>query len=55
LLAGCENSLNQHFHEKYPHPSNKAMGYYDKVTFDPNEKFNVRYLPPIERKGKYAS
>ena len=31
------------------------MGYYDKVTFDPNEKFNVRYLPPIERKGKYAS
>ena len=50
-----ENSLNPHFHEKYPHPSNKAMGYYDKVTFDPNEKFNVRYLPPIERKGKYAS
>jgi hypothetical protein len=31
------------------------MGYYDKVTFDRNEKFNVRYLPPIERKGKYAS
>lgn len=31
------------------------MGYYDKVTFDPNEKFNVRYLPPLERKGKYAS
>lgn len=49
-----ENSFNPHYHNRKPHFTMKDQGYYDKVVFDPSEKFNVRYLPPIKRTGKYA-
>ncbi|CAC5410892.1 unnamed protein product [Mytilus coruscus] len=49
-----ENSFNPHYHNKKPHYTMKDQGYYDKVAFDPSEKFNVRYLPPVKRTGKYA-